>query len=199
MKWISALIFLLSSAAYGQDVLVLGKKLELKSKLDTVHFEFRDSLEELTLKDFRAIFIFSTANSQISPEDEKTLIEFVNKGGNLYLGAENEPFDTESNQILKSMYNLQFYGNFSSDSLVIDSNSNFRACECKKYLTGYTTVSFPMDYRLQVEAWSNDNPIILSGNFGSGKIIIDGGYSRFYEAEKTSALLDEFLLFFFRD
>lgn len=193
------LIILFSLPVFGQDVLVLGKKMKLKTKLDTVHFKFSDELEGSALDSYGAIFIFSTANSQISPEEEKTLIEFVNNGGNLYLGAENEPFDTESNQILKSMYNLQFYGNFSSDSLELDSRSNFRACSCEKYLTGSTTVSFPMDYRLQVEAWSNDNPIILSGNFGAGKIIIDGGYSRFYEAENTSALMDEFLLFFFRD
>ncbi|MGV3629979.1 MAG: hypothetical protein ACO1O6_02185 [Bacteroidota bacterium] len=197
MKMICAALILFPVLIYGQEVLVLGKKLELKTTLDTIHFEYRDSLGQASLVQYDAIFIFSTANSSISPDAEKNLIDFVSKGGNLYLGAENEPFDSESNQILKSMFNQQFYGNFNSDSLVIDSKSNFRACECNKYLTGYTTVSFPMDYRLQVEAWSNDNPIILTGRFGAGKIIIDGGYSRFYDME-SSLLLDEFLLFFLR-
>ncbi len=194
------ILFLLSSfPLFSQDVLVLGRKIELKSGLDTVRFEFQDSLNKKELHVYDAIFIFSTANSFLSPEGEKQLIDFVNAGGNLYLGAENEPFSAESNQLLLNMFNRSFYGNFSSDSLEIDSRSNFKACACDKSLSGYTTVSFPMDYRLQVEAWSNDNPIILSGSFGAGKIIIDGGYSRFYDASQATALLDEFLLFFFRD
>jgi hypothetical protein len=28
--------------------------------------------------------------------------------------------------------------------------------------------------------WYNDEPLILSGKWGQGKILIDGGYSRFY-------------------
>ncbi|MCE3296409.1 MAG: hypothetical protein K0R65_2123 [Crocinitomicaceae bacterium] len=191
-------VFLLAFDCFGQDILVLGKNLELKTSLEPVRFTYKEQLKADSLKQFDAVFIFSTANSTIGPEAEKELIDFVNEGGKLYLGAENEPFDSESNQVLKSMFNQQFYGNFNTDSLLMDPNSNFRACDCKKYLSGYTTVSFPMDYRLQVEAWSHDNPIILTGKFGAGKIIIDGGYSRFYDME-NSALLDEFLLFFFRE
>jgi hypothetical protein len=50
-----------------------------------------------------------------------------------------------------------------------------------------STVTFPMDYRLKVEVWSGDEPLILSGNFGKGKIILDGGYARFNVALNQSA------------
>jgi len=48
-----------------------------------------------------------------------------------------------------------------------------------------------LDYRLKVEAWLNDQPLILSGNYKKGRIIIDGGYSRFYceNMSKTSSEL----------
>lgn len=199
MKIILFFILFLPFGAFGQDILVLGKKLELKSGLDSIRFHYKDSLAEDDLTRFGTLFIFSTANSGIRPEEEKKIIDFVNNGGKLYLGAENPPFHAESSQLLKSMYNLELYGDFNSDTLEIDSYSNFRTANDKKYSAGHTTVSFPMDYRFRVEAWSKDNPIILSGIFGAGKIIIDGGYSRFYDLENTVGLLDEMLKFLLSD
>ena len=64
---------------------------------------------------------------------------------------------------------------------------------------GTTTVAFPLDYRLKVEAWINDEPLILSGESYKGKIIIDGGYSRFYcnidKEGKNSFMLNQFIDF----
>ena len=57
---------------------------------------------------------------------------------------------------------------------------------------GKTTSAFPLDYRLKVEAWVSDQALILSGNIGKGRIIIDGGYSRFY-CENTNELSVEML------
>lgn len=196
MRVLAFSLFLIVFHSFGQQVLVLGKNIPLESSKYELNFIYKDSIDSLDLNQFKALIIFSTANSTISETDEKRLIDYVKAGGNMYLGAENSPFFAESNQLLKSMYNFQAYGDFSKDTLLIDSNSNLKT-ENKKYITGYSTVSFPMDYRLQVEAWSKDNPIILSGKFGQGKLIIDGGYSRFNELEKTIDLFDEILGFFF--
>ena len=61
---------------------------------------------------------------------------------------------------------------------------------------GRSTVAFPMDYRLRVEAWVADQPLILSGELDAGKVIIDGGYSRFYcdqRSEVTDVLWNAIL------
>jgi hypothetical protein len=70
-----------------------------------------------------------------------------------------------------------------------------------QYFANQSIVTFPMDYRLKVEVWSGDEPLILSGNFGKGKIILDGGYARFnlalnqsVESKRIFNELIEFLL-----
>ncbi|MFN5416954.1 MAG: hypothetical protein ACK5B9_07870 [Flavobacteriia bacterium] len=180
---------------HSQSVLVLGKPIELQPSEKSIQFSYKDNLQDVNLTNYQIVFVFSTGNNFLQKSDEDSLIAYVRKGGNLYLGAENTPFLEESNQILKSIYNFEAYGDFIADTMKIDSNSNFDLSQ-EKILSGRSTVSFPIDYRLKVEAWSNDNPIILSGKIDQGKIIIDGGYSRFYEAENSKKLLDEILNYF---
>ena len=50
-----------------------------------------------------------------------------------------------------------------------------------------------MDYRLKVEVWLDDQPLIQSGEIGLGKIVIDGGYSRFYCANHDAEIDGIFL------
>lgn len=175
--------------------MVLGKPIQLQPSTKSIQFSYKDNLQDVKLIDFKIVFVFSTGNNFLKKSDEDSLISYVQKGGNLYLGAENTPFLEESNQILKSIYNFEAYGDFVADTLKIDSNSNFDLAQ-EKILSGKSTVSYPIDYRLKVEAWSNDNPIILSGKIDQGKIMIDGGYSRFYNTENSRKLLDEILNYF---
>lgn len=204
MRIFYLLIFLFPFFAASQTILVLGKDLPLKSDAFDVRFVFSDSIHReannaIDFNQYLAIFIFSTANSEISESEEKALVDYLKKGGNIYLGAENSPFYAESNQLLKNMFNLQFYGNFETDTLKIDPSSNFTCERSTKFSSGNSTVSFPVDYRFKVEAWSMDNPIILSSKVEKGRLILDGGYSRFYQLEQHVEILDNILQYFFKE
>ena len=43
-----------------------------------------------------------------------------------------------------------------------------------------------MDYLLKIKVWINYQSLIQSGEIGKGKIVIDGGYSRFYCEEMNA-------------
>src|SRR5690606_360278 len=87
----------------------------------------------------------------------------------------------ESNQLTQELYKKESYGEY--DKVTANTSSqkgNLQLNTISEIPAGETTVAFPLDYRLTVEAWIDDQPFILSGNYGKGRIIIDGGYSRFY-------------------
>lgn len=200
MKLFSFFLFFFSFAnfnfVFAQEILILGKNINLNDSSNQYKFTYKDSLYQEDLKKIDAIFIFSTSCSNLKTETINSIVEYVYEGGNLYLGAENYPFLSESNEILQKMYNLQFYGDFSADTMEFSSVSTLNKKENCSIETGYSTVSVPLDYRLKVEAWSNDNPIILSGEYGQGKVILDGGYSRFYDLNKNELMLNQILDFF---
>ncbi len=72
------------------------------------------------------------------------------------------------------------FGEYDSPIAEIEQGSGNLDLKVETIPAGRSTVAFPMDYRLRVEAWVSDQPLILSGKVDEGKIIIDGGYSRFY-------------------
>ena len=162
-------------------------------------FVINDSLPD-SLSDFNAIFLFSNASSLLSNEDVERIITYLNNGGGLYTGADNWPLQAESNQMTNRLFKKESFGNFEESNAEASKdggNLNLKALE--QIPAGRSTVAFPMDYRLRVEAWIADQPLILSGHIKKGNIIIDGGYSRFYcdgWTENSSAILKEFLAFF---
>jgi hypothetical protein len=142
-----------------------------------------DSITQNKLDSCSILVIFSTANSRLGEVEQNLILAFVNAGGSLYLGAENFPFNEECNQLSEKFLQLKGYGNFENDSLKFSPNNFLDLSEHSNFDAGISTICFPMDYRTQVLAWSNDNPIIISTRYGAGKIILDGGYSRFYKME----------------
>jgi hypothetical protein len=133
------------------------------------------------LSPYRTIFIFSNSKSVLSKKDLSRVIDFLTDGGNLYLGSESWPFQAESNQITRKLFHKECYGNFEiKRAEPASEKSNLHLIELKEIPAGETTVAFPLDYRLLVEAWVGNQPLILSGSIEQGRIIIDGGYSRFY-------------------
>jgi hypothetical protein len=49
-----------------------------------------------------------------------------------------------------------------------------------------------------VEVWQEDQALVLTGFVAHGRVILDGGYSRFYthnRSEESDAVLLEFLRF----
>ena len=197
MRLIILYLFFAFSAFGQQEVLVLGNHSPL-CFCDSVHFERSDSLPS-TLNPYGTIMLFSGATSQLSEDDLDRIVRFVELGGGLYSGSENWPLQAESNQVTHRLYKKESFGRFETHEAEANTPSgNLHLDSLAKIPAGTTPVAFPMDHRLKVEAWVDDQPLILSGTIEKGRIIIDGGYSRFYcnqRSEYTDILLNEFLLY----
>lgn len=178
MKFFSLLFVLFPMLVFSQgNILFVGNTEHLC--IDSILPTARISAElPEEIQEYGVIFIFSNARSVLTAEDQKQLLDFLSKGKGLYLGSENWPMQAESNQLTDLLYTKKAWGNFSTDLATADSTGFLK--DLRTFPAGKTTVAFPLDYRLKVEAWVNDEPLILSGEMGGGKVIIDGGYSRFY-------------------
>jgi len=192
-------IFLICFVSYGQEdryILLIGNHSTIcidDSKVDR-KTELPSSLEA-----YKTIFVFSTSTSTLRDKDVDRLIHFAEGGGGVYLGAENWPLQAEANQVTKRLYLKESFGEYQAEDAEIESNNgNLELDSLKNVPAGRTTVAFPMDYRLKVEAWVDDQPLILSGALEKGRVIIDGGYSRFYcdqRSDETDQLFQSFVLF----
>ncbi|TNE53532.1 MAG: hypothetical protein EP338_10935 [Bacteroidetes bacterium] len=186
MKQLLLLILFISTFSFGQEVLIYGRQIDFPCVDSVLHVRNSESIPR-NLNDYDLLMIFSTANSRLKEGEEVAIQHYLEQGGRLYLGADNWPLVEECNQLMNRFYRQECYGNFDEDKLeeqVLTENS-------LKRLDSRTTVSFPMHQDLRVEAWSNDNPMVLSGKIGQGKIVLDGGYSRFYDAcDNKEVLLD---------
>lgn len=139
----------------------------------------KDSLPE-DLSDYSVIYIFSTANNKLDQNDLERLVDYVEKGGNLYVGAENWPLQSEFNLISNFLFKKECYGNFSATDAQSGESGRLELDELERIPAGKSTTSIPLDPNLKVEAWIEDHPLIMSGLIGGGKLVLDGGYSRFY-------------------
>lgn len=184
MKYLIAFTFLFFSNSpchSQQKILFLGNSSSICFEKDSISISKTDKLPD-SLSSFQAIFIFSTAESILSSSDILRIKDYLEKGGGLYCGAENWPLQAESRQITLAFYAKESWGNFDQEKGVIqtEDTKNNLFLKSDTFPAGSTTVAFPMDYRLKVEVWVDDQPLIQSGTIGDGKIVIDGGYSRFY-------------------
>lgn len=201
--WIAFALLLLCPFAGRLQTqgLVLGRELRLPDPGEGIRIRFADTLRADSLQQYRFVLVFSSANSRLSAANIEQLKDFVSKGGSLYIGADNWPFFEESNQLTFAFFGKYCWG----DQQLEKAEINQKACSNevfalrKEIPSGKTTVSFPMDYRLKVEAWSGDEPLILSGTFGQGKIILDGGYARFnteiFQSAETEEIFREMIGF----
>jgi hypothetical protein len=180
---LTILFFSLSFFCIGQEVLMYGNSQVNFHEELILEVRRIDSIVQNELDSCDLLLIFSTGNSRLSEEEQNLIVDFVTEGGSLYLGAENFPFNEECNQLSERFLQLKGYGNFVSDSLMFSADNSLDLIGKPNFESGISTISFPMDFRTKVIAWSNDNPIIISAEFGKGKIILDGGYSRFYNEE----------------
>ncbi len=152
--------------------------------------EIEDSIEVVysnhfpdSLSSFDALFIFSSAESILNESHQQELLAFLESGKGIYIGSENWPLQAESKELTNLFYAKETWGNFTTKEAI--TNDKSLIADEKKIDAGNSTVVFPLDYRLKVEAWVDDEPLILSGNWLNGRIIIDGGYSRFYCSNTT--------------
>ncbi len=180
-----------------QSALILGNHTALCLP-DSTDIDVSDDLPS-QLEQYHIILLFSNAQSSLSEADIDRIISFVETGGGLYTGSENWPLQAESNLITDRLYRKQSFGNYNDVEAEINQNEgNLQLSKENTIPAGNTPVAFPLDPRLKVEAWISDQPLILSGNVGEGRIIIDGGYSRFYCDQRdirTDLLFRKILLF----
>lgn len=199
MRYLLVIGFLISFSLFGQksretEILVLGNYTEIC--LPDTNYTVTDSLPD-DLNTFDVIMLFSSSTSPFDDSDIELITDFVEKGGGLYAGSDNWPLQSESNQITKRLYEKESYGEFEQkDAETAGVKGNLELEEMTNVPAGTTTVAFPLDYRLKVEAWVQDQPLILTGVIGKGRIIIDGGYSRFYcpiQSEESDQLFLKFI------
>ena len=176
----TSLLYFLTFSTFSQTtVLLLGNSDKICTRENsTIRFEYNNILPD-SISKFSAIMIFSGANSALKLSDLDRLAHYVKNGNGLYIGCENWPLQAESNQLTNYFFQKEFWGN--NTMVVAESTKNEKGLIESEYLNaGQSTVQFPMDSRLKVEAWVNDEPLILSTEYFGGQLLLDGGYSRFY-------------------
>ncbi len=200
MKKAIWIVVFVSSFAFGQkpdQTLVIGNATNIcfpDSSLTRVDSLPRD------LDSFEMIFMFSNATSNLSETDVARIESFLIEGGGVYMGSDNWPLQAEANQLTNQFYQKESFGLYDAAMAQTNAAGNLRLSELDSVPAGKTTAAFPLDYRLTVEAWVEDQPLILTGNYGAGHIVIDTGYSRFYCSQRdknTDALfvrIRQFLL-----
>lgn len=178
------------------DVLLLGntKKICFEEHVATKS----DSLPQ-NLDSYSALFIFSNAESTLSKAELSQVKEYLEQGGNVYIGGENWPLQAEINAFTETNFNFACYGNFENKKAEASQQGRLNLEELEDLPAGQTTTAFPLQAEMEVEAWVNDQPLILSALIGKGKLILDGGYSRFYcelKTNQSNALLEQIFRFF---
>ena len=191
--FVSMLLLFVAFGLKSQAILVYGNNIDLEISNTMFSLDYKEKFPS-DISSYGLVMIFSTANSNFSLREEQQIEKYLKTGGSVYLGADNWPLVQECNQLMTRFYQSRCYGNF-EDSLSIVRTGNLILPSNDKISGGSTTVSFPMSFELKVEAWASDNPIILSGKIGEGKILLDGGYSRFYRKEESQELLDRMVNF----
>lgn len=191
-------IFLSFKISAQNRVLFCGNTSSICCINDSIDLTFSTQFPD-SLGQYDALFIFSSAESILTESNMKEILTFLEAGKGIYIGSENWPLQAESKQLTNLFYSKETWGNFTTTEATTNSKS-FIADE-KKIDAGNSTVAFPLDYRLKVEAWVDDEPLILSGKWLNGRVLIDGGYSRFYctnneqaNAEMLKTFID-FLLY----
>jgi len=180
VKQIIIILILFSFQLHSQEQtrgLVLGNVNKLCFQDSTL--EISDTLPA-SLDSFSTLFFFSNSTSNLSAGHIDQIEQFLINGGGLYTGSDNWPLQAEANQITKEFYQKESFGNYEVDVAQVNQVGNLKLTEADTVPAGKTTSAFPLDYRLTVEAWVDDQPLILTGKYGAGKIVIDTGYSRFY-------------------
>ncbi|MCH2229676.1 MAG: hypothetical protein MK105_04970 [Crocinitomicaceae bacterium] len=179
---------------YGQNTIALGNTAPICFKSESIISV--DSIPN-NLVGIDAIIVLSNSTSSLDKTDIERINQFVRSGGGLYIGAENWPMQAEGKQLTEYIYNKSHFGTYKSQIAEKTSQqNNLSLKEIDSIPSGSSIVAFPMDYRLKVELWIENQPLILSGKHGKGRIVIDGGYSRFYCNQRTATtdlLLKEIL------
>lgn len=178
------ILFLFLSLSYSgvaqTQVLLIGNSEKIcPAFIDSIQYVQLDSLPE-ELSSYKAVFIFSNAQSVLTKTDQENMISHLEAGNGIYVGCENWPLQAEANQITNKLLGKEFWGNNTEENALVCHKEQSLFENKKMIRAGNSSVQFPLDYRLKTEAWIDDEPLILSSRTFGGGLILDGGYSRFY-------------------
>lgn len=171
-------LFILSTSSGNtqNNYLVVGNTHSLC--LDTALFSVKSTID--SLEEYEVLFIFSNATSSLSETDLDRIQTFLSAGKGVYIGCENWPLQAEAQQLTKRLFSKEFWGETNETIATTNVLSESIFNDKSTIPAGKSIVLFPLDVRLNVEAWVKDEPVILSSEFFGGRLILDGGYSRFY-------------------
>jgi hypothetical protein len=177
-------LFILSTSLgiTQHNYLVIGNTHSLC--LDSNFFTLKSSLD--SLEKYDVLFIFSNATSSFSGSDLERIQTFLSTGKGVYIGCENWPLQAEAQQLTRRLFSKEFWGETNETIATTNVLSESIFNDKSTIPAGKSIVLFPLDVRLNVEAWVKDEPVILSSEFFGGRLILDGGYSRFYCSEMNT-------------
>lgn len=176
------LFIYISLIGNSQEVLVIGNSQSVAlNELENANYTIQTDVPN-NLDNYDCIFIFSTAKNSFSENQFQQLLAYVAGGKGIYCGAENYPLNAEFDQFLNLLIGQVSYGKYDCKQARFDEQSNLKQENLQEVASGNSIVSFPLDHRMQVDLWVNDQPLIASMNYENGRIVLDGGYSRFYSA-----------------
>ena len=193
---IRILLFVLvsSTICFSQKTLFLGNNTAIcKDFID----EKVDTVQLNPLEDYDLIYIFSGARSVLTTNFLQELDTFLTRGKGIYIGSENWPMQSEARILTQHLFQKEFWENQSNLSSSGEV-SDHKVIASENIDPGRSVATFPMDVRLKVEVWLGDEPLILSSEYLGGRIILDGGYSRFYcplNNDENKVLWDEITAF----
>lgn len=182
LRFIVFLLIAFSSCAQQDSILFIGNY--QKICVPGNHVFKSDSLPD-KINLYSMIFIYSGAHSDLDSTDIERIVLYIHKGGNLYIGGENWPLQAELNQLTSFLFQKTCYGNYNGADAESAKNGRLELATLERIPSGKSTTSLPLDPNFNVEAWTNDQPLIVSAILGEGKLVMDGGYSRFYCAYES--------------
>jgi hypothetical protein len=114
----------------GQNrIFLFGNSKKICSESDSLIVE-RGLVLPSSLSGYAAIFIFSTAESLLGPQDVNRLVAYLEGGGGLYCGSDNWPLMAESRVVTLHLFNKESWGDFdkleAEVTTTLTSNQLFR-------------------------------------------------------------------------
>lgn len=182
-------------------ILLLSKDCLLSQQLDTVivygnhqpicHLKnciYIDSISKIKFYAGKTFYILSTLQT-ISEKEVALIKNHLQLGGNLYIGLDNWPHQKEGVVILSSWFQIHFYDEEKKGHL----KKGYGVLNGPDSINSYVQSNgyFSIHPNFKIEYWSNDCPVIMSAQHGKGRMIIDGGYVRFFceNISKEDAIL----------
>jgi len=116
--------------------------------------------------------------------------DFLNRGGGLYLLADNEPYDADAEFVSNYLVGVHFEGNFVADKRAVSFLGSDLRSDVTELYEGFTVSAVSMPEGVKPQVIGSDGQVsVASYDNGKYRILFDGGFTRlFVKWNKTSCL-----------